>query len=407
MFKTLSLNKNYRFDFNGNFILNNDTNIIQDSSDKVEICVDEKPTLFLRTWLGLLAHYEVPNEELILKNIWFARCESKVIGLKCQNLMMFSKPVEVRPGFFLIPGFLRFAVSEQGKVLSLKSDRILSSSIGPYGYPYVNILDPDKQKWRSVSIHILLARALVKNDSPETKWFVNHKDGNKLNLNKSNLEWVTSRENINHAFRNNLRKDNLPCRVLDTKTGEIFHFPSVGTAKSNFGLGTSKITFNVNPNIGHYVKQRLVGKRYEFKLNSDLSDWHFANGKNTVRVLKGAVHARNITSGEVTEAKTVSELAQKLKINVQQLYSAIEFGGAKAYGSFVARAKCNDAWPNSPFITKFSRPRVFKLTNIDSFEETIIPSLRKTIALLDIDERTFKSRLKMKRSIGKYLIEEL
>lgn len=37
---------------------------------------------------------------------------------------------------------------------------------------------------------------------------VNHKDGNKLNNNYENLEWVTRSENDLHAFRLDLRKPN-------------------------------------------------------------------------------------------------------------------------------------------------------------------------------------------------------
>lgn len=63
----------------------------------------------------------------------------------------------------------------------------------------------------------------------DDKMQVNHKDGNKSNNHIDNLEWVTNRENVIHAFKNNLIKipkgeNNATAkRVLqiDISTGEV------------------------------------------------------------------------------------------------------------------------------------------------------------------------------------------
>lgn len=55
-----------------------------------------------------------------------------------------------------------------------------------------------------MTIHRLLGLAWIPNN--DNKQIINHKDGNKLNLDLSNLEWSTYSENNKHAFDNNLKQ---------------------------------------------------------------------------------------------------------------------------------------------------------------------------------------------------------
>ena len=80
----------------------------------------------------------------------------------------------------------RFPVKE--KILTLKL---------PKGAFYYQILLYKNSNYKLFRIHRLVADAfLYKSDKNQE---VNHKDGNKLNNRKDNLEWVTKSENINHS----------------------------------------------------------------------------------------------------------------------------------------------------------------------------------------------------------------
>lgn len=106
-----------------------------------------------------------------------------------------------------------YQISSFGNIRSL--DRIITNSfgidkkykgmirkcrVGNKGYLYCNIWN--NQTYKTVKPHRLVAIHFIPN--PDNKPQVNHKDGNKLNNNVENLEWSTSKENINHAWENGL-----------------------------------------------------------------------------------------------------------------------------------------------------------------------------------------------------------
>ncbi len=55
------------------------------------------------------------------------------------------------------------------------------------------------------NVHRLVAFAFIENKYPYVNKIINHKDGNKLNNNVENIEWVTYRQNTAHALRTGLQ----------------------------------------------------------------------------------------------------------------------------------------------------------------------------------------------------------
>lgn len=106
-----------------------------------------------------------------------------------------------------------YQVSNLGNVRSLdrkvwnghafynKPGRVLKPiSVGKYQGVQIAVNGKSKKFY----IHRLVAKAFIEN--PLKKETVNHIDGNKLNNNVKNLEWVTQGENLLHAINNGLRK---------------------------------------------------------------------------------------------------------------------------------------------------------------------------------------------------------
>lgn len=104
-----------------------------------------------------------------------------------------------------IEGFEKYQISSYGRVRSFKNNKesILKPLIKCSGY--VGLQFYQNKKHYNVYVHQLVANAFITN--PENKPEVNHIDGNKLNNNLTNLQWVTAKENIQHAWDTGLMKN--------------------------------------------------------------------------------------------------------------------------------------------------------------------------------------------------------
>ena len=109
-----------------------------------------------------------------------------------------------------------YQVSNKGNVLSLNygpkgpnhfidnSPRIMRQTISTCGYRQIMLYKDSNPKVKYV--HRLVAEAFIQKE--EGKQQVNHKDGNKLNNDADNLEWVSARRNTRHAIEMGLRPVN-------------------------------------------------------------------------------------------------------------------------------------------------------------------------------------------------------
>ncbi|EGT4137988.1 hypothetical protein EQZ09_09310 [Clostridium perfringens] len=135
-----------------------------------------------------------------------------------------------------------YKVSNLGRVKSLnycntKKAKILKNIKDKDGYLVICLTNKGNKK--NFKIHRLVALHFL--DNLENKEQVNHKDENKENNHVSNLEWVTSKENINHGTRiERVRKSlkNNPKRSksvigININKKDIVRYPSLREAGRN------------------------------------------------------------------------------------------------------------------------------------------------------------------------------
>jgi hypothetical protein len=94
-------------------------------------------------------------------------------------------------------------ISREGRQGDLtKQGQILQGFVTPKGYVRLQLVRDGQVK--NCMIHRLVAEAFLPN--PENKPEVNHKDGNKQRNVVDNLEWMTSGENLQHAYDEGLKQ---------------------------------------------------------------------------------------------------------------------------------------------------------------------------------------------------------
>lgn len=94
-----------------------------------------------------------------------------------------------------------YQISNLGRVKSYKRNNIiLKPGKTKRGYMVVSLCS--KKSIKKVYIHRLVAQSFIKNINSFEQ--VNHIDGDKANNKVDNLEWVSAKDNVIHAYKNNL-----------------------------------------------------------------------------------------------------------------------------------------------------------------------------------------------------------
>lgn len=148
-----------------------------------------------------------------------------------------------------------YGISENGKVWSYKRDHNsrfkdrgfwLTIHLDGCGYSFVALTLNGKTV--QPKVHRLVAETFILN--PLNLPQVNHKDGNKQNNHKDNLEWCTPSENILHAFKHGLSSQkgekNAGSKLLDNDIRVIRQLGEEGVLKKDiatkFNVSRSAIT---------------------------------------------------------------------------------------------------------------------------------------------------------------------
>lgn len=169
-----------------------------------------------------------------------------------------------------IPGFPDLTIDREGVVINHRSNRVIKHHIpkGNYNYPMVSLRI---HKYKSVSrgVHRILMEVFYPLDNYEGM-VVNHKNGIKTDFRFSNLEWVTFKENAEHAGELGLTSKCVPMSIKYFETDEVVHYPSAIECSRALGISRDSVLWRMRTE-----GKKLFPGKIQFRtqsLNKD-RDW--------------------------------------------------------------------------------------------------------------------------------------
>ena len=145
----------------------------------------------------------------------------------------FSELLAEELGGKILPNYSSYIICPDGNIYSLKTNKFMQqcptsrNTLSQHTNTdmKVAIVTDDGTRGDRL-VHRLVAKAFIPN--PENKPQVNHIDGNASNNNVTNLEWVTSAENMKHAAENYLFKGT-------QKAVKVFKLMTIEVEVGSFG----------------------------------------------------------------------------------------------------------------------------------------------------------------------------
>lgn len=153
----------------------------------------------------------------------------------------------------------KYLVSNCGNVKSISRGRILSPKNNHDGYLRIQLWKNNKCEFRS--IHVLVMEAFSR--KPFANAVVNHINGLKYDNRIENLEWLTQKENIRHAWKTGLNKrvnKGKPVYIEDL-AGHVYSYGNATITSEVFGCSFSLIAKYAREN------KQVKGLTYSYNYN--------------------------------------------------------------------------------------------------------------------------------------------
>lgn len=220
--------------------------IYRDGYLRVDLRIDnERVTMDFRKLFLMTFSPMHTNLDTYVRKLKVISFDGNTSGLDLKNLIWKVPPGGIEclkyPGFYSIPGNPNIVVSKDYEFLDYKNGYVKNKTLPTRSDDYPSVSSPVlfnevKTPFNTGTVHRLIALAFIPLEGTKERFYVNHIDGNKLNYDVKNLEWVTYKENRDHAVETGLCVQSVRIMAIDIYTKQRRTFPSLQNASRSLGL---------------------------------------------------------------------------------------------------------------------------------------------------------------------------
>lgn len=169
-------------------------------------------------------------------------------------------------GFFEIPGFSRYAISRDGRIVNKNTKQILKGYVSVRGYHKYTLIGDDDNKI-TTGRHRLLCIVFKNPGTDYSKLYVNHINNIPGDDRLENLEWATPKQNSQHAA-NQGRMDykEIRIQVKDIDTGDIEEFKTRMDCARKYHMTRDQLNYRLMHSATRVYPER---KQYRIHVKND------------------------------------------------------------------------------------------------------------------------------------------
>lgn len=260
------------------------------------------------------------------------------------------------PGFYYIPGFTQYVINRKGTLISLIKGIKLTQSVSSVGY-LTSRINRDDGKTHYAQIHNLLGLVFKDWDHEIIDMVIDHLDGNKLNLDLTNLEWTSFSENVRRANKMGLSgkgtSNPLYCYDVQDNIAYTFYSQADATRELNLKKGSLQAHLQKQDKNGllygrYFIVYREVDEQGNFIDGYDQDD---PTGNKLVdtmefRTREGsqpkAVLVKNVSNGIITKFTSVVNFIKDSGLTRKQVYPRLRDKRQKKYGDIIFKYEDDD-----------------------------------------------------------------